>query len=209
MAATTLTRSELKRRSIIEVATRLFLDKGYQGTSMDEIAAGAAVSKQTVYKQFRDKDQLFSGIVHSITERAEEITRTFSHSIEAVENLEADLTSIAIAYATGVVSPDVIRLRRLVIAEAVRFPELATFYFAEAPKRALAAVSHGLAGLVERELLAIDDFDLAAIQFAYLVLGPLIDQALFLPETRIAPERIRYLAEAGVRTFLQTYARKR
>src|SRR5437868_81719 len=53
-------RSARKRRAIMEAATTLFLRNGYQGTSMDDIAAAAAVSKQTVYKNFGDKGRLFT-----------------------------------------------------------------------------------------------------------------------------------------------------
>ena len=52
-----------KHRVIAQAATTLFLDKGFLGTSMDDIAAEAGVSKQTVYKHFSDKDQLFAEIV--------------------------------------------------------------------------------------------------------------------------------------------------
>jgi TetR/AcrR family transcriptional repressor of mexJK operon len=58
-------RSIRKRRAILEAATTLFLRNGYLGTSMDEIAALARVSKQTVYKAFSDKESLFSEIVIS------------------------------------------------------------------------------------------------------------------------------------------------
>src|SRR4051812_6942538 len=56
-------RTARKRRAIVEAATRAFLAGGYRGTSMDEIAAAAGVSKQTVYKQFVDKQRLFVEIV--------------------------------------------------------------------------------------------------------------------------------------------------
>ena len=56
-------RSDRKRRAILEAATARFLRNGYAGTSMDEIAAAAAVSKQTVYKHFDDKERLFREIV--------------------------------------------------------------------------------------------------------------------------------------------------
>ncbi|HEY6478067.1 MAG TPA: helix-turn-helix domain-containing protein, partial [Polyangia bacterium] len=52
-------RSARKRQAIMEAATTLFLRDGYRNTSMDQVAADAAVSKQTVYKQFADKEQLF------------------------------------------------------------------------------------------------------------------------------------------------------
>ena len=48
-------RSARKRRAILDAAATTFLSNGYLGTSMDEIAALAHVSKQTVYKHFADK----------------------------------------------------------------------------------------------------------------------------------------------------------
>ena len=63
-------RSARKRRAIVEAATTAFLRNGYLGTSMDEIAALAGVSKQTVYKHFADKERLFSEIVISTVNEA-------------------------------------------------------------------------------------------------------------------------------------------
>ena len=63
------TRSARKRSAILDAATTLFLRNGYRGTSMDEIAALAGVSKQTVYKHFADKESLFSEIVTGTVER--------------------------------------------------------------------------------------------------------------------------------------------
>src|SRR5262245_66186206 len=57
------TQSARKHKAIVEAATALFLSNGYQGTSVDEIAALAAVGKQTVYKHFADKQRLFSEII--------------------------------------------------------------------------------------------------------------------------------------------------
>ena len=66
-------RSAKKRQAIIRAATALFLRDGYRGTSMDQVAAAAAVSKQTVYKHFEDKEQLFRDIVLEVTANAEVI----------------------------------------------------------------------------------------------------------------------------------------
>ena len=63
-------RSARKRRVIVDAATTLFLRHGYLGTSMDQIAAFAAVSKPTVYKFFPDKEQLFTAIVLETLDRA-------------------------------------------------------------------------------------------------------------------------------------------
>ncbi|MCC6595535.1 MAG: helix-turn-helix transcriptional regulator, partial [Rhodanobacteraceae bacterium] len=58
-----------KRAAILAAAKRLFLDHGFEGTSMDSIAAEAGVSKLTVYSHFRDKETLFTA---AIRERCEE-----------------------------------------------------------------------------------------------------------------------------------------
>ena len=64
------TRSERKRRAIVEAATTLFLENGYRGTSMEQIATVARVSKQTVYRHFSDKEALFNAIVTATVNEA-------------------------------------------------------------------------------------------------------------------------------------------
>ena len=64
-----------KHRQIVDAATTLFLNKGYLGTSMDDIAAEAAVSKQTVYKHFSDKDQLYAEIVLGTVDQVDGLVR--------------------------------------------------------------------------------------------------------------------------------------
>ena len=59
-----LGRSARKRATILSAGRALFLSNGYQGTSVDQIAASAEVSKQTVYKHFGDKQELLLAIVN-------------------------------------------------------------------------------------------------------------------------------------------------
>ena len=67
-------RSARKRQAILAAARTLFLRHGYGGTSMDEVAAIAAVSKQTVYKQFADKQRLFAAVITGDIEQTETLT---------------------------------------------------------------------------------------------------------------------------------------
>jgi TetR/AcrR family transcriptional repressor of mexJK operon len=201
------TRTDRKRRDIVEAATQLFLEQGYQGTSMDEIAAAAEVSKQTVYKQYVDKQQLFAAIVLGISERAEGIAERIAEHFDEIVDVEAGLVRLARTYAAAVASPQVLQLRRLVISEADRFPDLAQAYYERAPGRGLEAIEVGLRGLVDRGLLRIDDLPTAAGQFAYLVLGPIVDQALFHPHSEVAESEIEHHAGSGVRVFLAAYSR--
>ena len=64
-----VSRSTRKRQAILHVGRRLFLQKGYAGTSMDEVAAAADVSKVTIYKYFSDKQTLFAAVVTDASTR--------------------------------------------------------------------------------------------------------------------------------------------
>src|SRR5215208_6812069 len=88
-------RSARKRAAILEAATTLFLRHGYRGTSMDEIAATAGVSKQTVYKHFADKESLFSEIVVSTVEEVAEPVHAAVLELRDSGDLEADLRRLA------------------------------------------------------------------------------------------------------------------
>src|SRR2546425_11997665 len=98
-------RSARKRRTIMEAATTLFLRNGYQGTSMDEIAAAAAVSKQTVYKNFADKEQLFSEIVLGVTVQADEFIATVIPTLQDTDDVEQALDALARRYIAAVMLP--------------------------------------------------------------------------------------------------------
>jgi TetR/AcrR family transcriptional regulator, mexJK operon transcriptional repressor len=205
---TGLSRSAGKRQAISEAATRIFLEQGFGNSSMDEIAAAAGVSKQTVYKQFTDKKQLLYEIVLGITGRAGQIATTITEllgQIDDINDVEPGLTVLARRYAAAVLSPAVLQLRRLIVSEATRFPDLAQAYFEQAPGRGLEAVAAGLQQLAQRDLLQIEDGLEAANHFAYLVLGPLIDKAMFFPDEPLDVATIEQCADAGVKVFLAAY----
>src|SRR5512147_1141278 len=88
-------RSDRKRAAILEAATTTFLRRGYLGASMDEIAATAAVSKQTVYKHFADKEALFTEIVNGTVDRASDPVYAVAASLEPSGDLAAELRDLA------------------------------------------------------------------------------------------------------------------
>jgi TetR/AcrR family transcriptional repressor of mexJK operon len=200
-------RSAGKRRAIAEAATTLFLRNGYQDTSMEDIATLATVSKQTVYKHFTYKEQLFSTIVLAATELASEFVETARATLRDTDDLESDLREIARRYLTTVMRPDVLRLRRLVIAEARRLPELSRAYHQRVPERTLDALASALRDLADRGLLRLDDPLLAATHFAFLVIGMPLDKAMFYAddEKLFTTAELERLADEGVRVFLAAY----
>ncbi|MGI9007900.1 MAG: TetR/AcrR family transcriptional regulator [Streptosporangiaceae bacterium] len=209
-AGAELGRSARKRQVIIETATTLFLRNGYHSTSMDQIAANAEVSKQTVYKNFSDKEQLFSDIVLGVTRNSEAIIENLtavlgSTEIRTIEDLGAVLTRLARRYLDGVLQPHVLALRRLVIAEAERFPDLARSYYEQAPARAIELIAAHLRDLTGRGLLQASDPELAAAHFAYLALAIPQDKAQFCPAEQPGEAERERLATEAVRVFLAAY----
>lgn len=205
-----LGRTEQKRRAILEAATSLFLRNGFRGTSMDEIASLAAVSKQTVYKQFADKESLFREIIRGASANSDAVVAFIASAFGAVaattrDELEARLRGVARAYLDGVLQPRVLSLRRLVIAEAEQFPDLAVDYYRQGPSTGIGAVAGCLEPYVESGLLVVDDLHAAATHFAYLSLSVALDRALFIPLQLPDPAERERLAAAAVRTFLGAY----
>ena len=203
-------RSARKRQAIIETATALFLRNGYHSTSMDQVAADAAVSKQTVYKQFADKEQLFSDIVHGVTGNSEAVIKELtsvlrSAEVTTAEDLRVVLTELARRYLDGILQPRVLALRRLVIAEAERFPGLARSYYEQAPARGITLIAEHLQAFIDRGLLRARDPYLAAAHYAYLALAIPQDKAQFCPGELPGPAERERIATEGVRVFLAAY----
>lgn len=172
-------RSARKRRAIVEAATALFLQHGYPGTSMDQIAATAAVSKPTVYRFFADKEQLFTEIVLGTLDQAGQPFRDRLAALAGTEQLTDDLRELARRYLATVTQPQVLQLRRLVIGASPYLPAVAQAYYEQAPEQTLQALAGCFGQLADRGLLQLSDPSAAAGHFAFLVLGRALDKSLF------------------------------
>ena len=203
-------RSARKRRAILDAATEVFLGSGYRGASMDEIAARAAVSKQTVYKHFADKERLFSEIVTATVDAASDPVHDEVRRLRDSGDLEADLRDLARRQLTKVMQPRLLALRRLVIAESARFPELGRLFYERGPGRTMAALADTFDRLGARGVLQVEDPQLAAAHFNWLIMSSPLNEAMLLgvDEPPPAAELDRHV-KAGVRVFLAAYAHVR
>ena len=208
------TTSEAPRRArrlasggpIREAATALFLEKGYAATSMDEIAAQARVSKQTIYTHFRNKEELFADLVLGNVERVDASVGAMRQAIRQESSLEDGLRLLARDYLGTVMRPEVLRLRRLVLGEAGRFPELARAYYEQVPGRVYEALAELFAELSREGRLRLGDPRLAAHHFAWLVLGMPLDRAMFLGAGALPSRKeLERLADSGSAAFLAIY----
>jgi TetR/AcrR family transcriptional repressor of mexJK operon len=192
--------------TILSAGRELFLGNGYQGTSVDAIAASAAVSKQTVYKHFGDKHELLMAIVNDALETTVTAFVARASTLAETTQLERDLTALGRDYLSAVLQETVVQLRRLVVGEANRLPELAALYYERAPSRMLSAFADSFARLHQRGLLEAPEPNVAAEHFAFLLVGRCIDQALFCggPRVESGVDVDRHV-QAGVRVFLAGY----
>lgn len=187
-------------------ARTLFLAKGYDGASMDDVAALAAVSKQTVYKHFADKKRLFTAIITGDIDAAESLTAQIVAALGDSEDLEHDLRQFARQHVIDVTQPHLIQLRRIVIAEAERFPELARTWYASGPERAHATLADQFRALARRGLLRVDDPLLAAQHLNWLILSIPLNRAMFHGnDIEFTPSELERYADEGARVFLAAY----
>jgi TetR/AcrR family transcriptional regulator, mexJK operon transcriptional repressor len=201
-----LGRTERKRAAITEAATELFLRDGYRGTSMDDIASAAGVSKQTVYKQFTEKEQLFCHVVEALVNAASDPVYDAVRGLHVTGDLETELRAVARRQLELVLEPRLMQLRRLVIAEVTRFPQLGKVFFDQGPRRTMDALADAFRDLAARGELDIDDPMVAAAHFNWLVMGAPLNQAMLLGlEAPPRPKELDRWATTGVKTFLAAF----
>src|SRR4051812_15375088 len=112
--------AELEAR-LRSAALELFLDRGYDATTMDAVARKAGITRRTLYARHPDKERLFVDVLTWARTRAPWLEADFT--VDA-DDLEAALTAIGHAAVRRAVDPDVVRIDRLVITEWRRFPDL-------------------------------------------------------------------------------------
>jgi AcrR family transcriptional regulator len=173
---------------------------------MDEIAAVAQVSKQTVYKHFADKQSLFTEIVTSTVNEISDPVHDEVLQLADSGDLEADLRDLARRLVARVMQPRLLELRRLVIAEAGRFPELGRAFYERGPGRTITALTSVFEQLAASGALRLDDPPLAAAHFNWLIMSAPINRAMMLGSDSIPSKReLNRTADAGVRVFLAAY----
>src|SRR5258708_5425973 len=164
---------------ILAAATDAFLSKGYDGASMADIATLAAVSKPTVYKYFADKERLFAAIVLASTDQVVDLVRLISDALADTSDVEQNLNWLARRFIGVLMEPRMLRLRRLIIANADRFPEVGRTWYEQGFERVLATLAASFRELAEHGKLQLDDPLLAANHFAGLLLWIPVNQAMF------------------------------
>src|ERR1700694_3508478 len=146
---------------------------------MDQVAATASVSKQTVYKHFSDKEALFREVVTNVVRVRDGGIATDFLSV-GDGPIGERLRSFARHFLKGVMQPNVLKLRRLVIGEAGRFPELGQSFYDLGPKRAARQLALALRDTAAQQGVSLEDPQLAAEHLLSLILWMPLNQAMLV-----------------------------
>src|SRR5215467_9319638 len=128
-----------KEQEVLDVATDYFLEHGYQGASINAMARSSGISKESIYRYFSSKKQLFEAVIgRELAEYQAGVRRLLS--AEKTMSLRDALITIA-ETVLGVVTTDrALALRRLIFDEARRTPDVGQHYFRIGPEHAFAAI---------------------------------------------------------------------
>ena len=199
------TRSARKDREIVRAATAAFISKGYDGTSMEEIATSARVSKQTVYKHFTDKETLFGEVVQSTATQANDVIESVTTLLSEAEFMEGGLHQLARRLMTMLMDEELLKLRRLIIANADRMPQLGRSWYEKGFERMLASMASCFQHLTSRGLMKASDPRLAASHFFGMLLWIPMNEAMFTGSHPSSKAELERHADASVEAFLVAY----
>ena len=163
---------------ILDAAAKVFLERGFEGASVEEIADVARAGKPTIYARFPGKEALFAAVM---TRKVRQNTSSFESIVPTGATIEERLASIALAILRNVLVADTVGLIRATVAEARRFPDLAASVHRMGRERGTEAVAQLLGDLPESDKLpafAADRRAATARHFLELILLPMLMRAL-------------------------------
>jgi len=198
-------KDQQKRAAILDAAKRLFVERGYNATSMDAVANAAHVSKLTVYSHFGDKDALFAEAVRC---KCEEQLPAQIFMANLKGPLREQLLEIARAFFALVTSDEALAVHRTVIANVQQSPQLGPLFWDAGPARVQGAFDAFLREEVVAGNLDIADTHRAATQFFCLLKGESHARMEFGCCATLKRREIDEHIVATVDMFMRAYARR-
>ena len=199
-------RTQAKRERIHQAAQTLFMQQGFEATSMDAIALAAGVSKPTLYRYYQNKEALFIAVLEQLAVghlSNDALLALRGRPMENLSVLEEALTLWAQETIKSILHPTYIGLVRLLIAELPRFPQLGRYFSQAVPQQGGAFLREILENARQHGVIVGDDLELGG----RLLAGPLLtymgNGLLTAEEDSHAPppERIAALVRLAVRAL--------
>jgi AcrR family transcriptional regulator len=189
---------------ILDAAGHVFLERGFEGASIEEIAEAASAGKPTIYARFPNKQALFTAVIERLVRR----NTAFETLSCAGGSIEERFDALAVVILTRLLAPETIGLIRVAVAEARRFPDLATSVGSMGRACPMEAVARlfgewGAAGDIGASpAFAAEKLADTARRFLDLVVLPMLVRALFGEDLDLLRADIARHAPRSVAFFL-------
>jgi AcrR family transcriptional regulator len=193
-----------KRRQILAGARKVFMDLGFDGASMGEIARSAGVSKGTLYVYFADKNRLFEAIVEEEMLDQQKVAFNFDPG----RDVATTLREFGQAYIELLCRPGGGSAIRTVMAIAERMPDVGRRYYEQVLEKTINRLASYLEVHVRAKDLSIDDCQLAASQFMQMCQASLFLRFIFQAAPAPSAERVVQVVESATQMFLAAYQTK-
>jgi TetR/AcrR family transcriptional repressor of mexJK operon len=192
-----------KRQAVLDAAKRLFPQYGFDGVSMEAIAAEAGVSKLTVYSHYGDKDALFTATIRA---KCEEMLPPTLFLAAQKGSIKRQLTTIARAFFALVTSPEAIGMHRVMNAQMAANSRLPQMFWEAGPQRVQDGFAEFLHARIAAGQLTIPDVARASSQFFCLLKGELHARLTCGCAGEFDEHEVDAHVRATVDMFLRAYA---
>jgi len=198
--------ADQRQEVLLKVAAEVFLEKGYEATSLDDIISWAGGSRRNIYTQFGGKEGLFKALVSQITDQA---LTPMGRAPDLDGDFRQSLRDHAGTVLSALFMPSVLDLYRLALADGIRFPELAEVYYTAGPGRAMESLAQLFTAAQESGEIACKDCGLAASQFIGMMRDNIHLQVLLRLREAPDQEEMAAMIENALDIFLNGIAKRK
>lgn len=197
-------KTEAKRESIIEVATKIFQEMGYERASMDAIATRMRGSKVTLYGYFASKQELFLAVAHQMA--INQLAPAYDELVSGSDDLHQVLRRFGEKFLAFICSPEAIGAYRMVVAQAGH-SDIGRCFFELGPKRGEEALAAFLQSEIDGGRMKNLDPSIAAIHLLALLGAESMQRTVMAVSPSPTSEQITLIVERAITVFMAAYAR--
>jgi TetR/AcrR family transcriptional repressor of mexJK operon len=122
-----------RTEQILQAASDLFLAQGLKGASMDAVSKEASVSKQTLYSHFKNKDDLYCGVMRwKLTKY-----QFYDETVNLTGNIEDDLNILGTHFLNLILDPEAVAMFRIVISESTSYKKTSRLFYENGPEKVI------------------------------------------------------------------------
>jgi AcrR family transcriptional regulator len=198
-------RTAIRRDTIVREAAKLFLDRGYENVSINDIIDVVGGSKGTIYSNFGSKEKLFEAVVQRMCADV-----TIQIDANPSGAIEAQLARMGKSFLTNVISPQTLRFHRLVTSIGRTFPEAGRMFYNTGPRTVYRIFSDWIALQQKQDAIRSDeDPHRLAVLFHDMLIGEhILSWLTSAASEKDRLKRVDKTVELAVRVFLQGCARR-